>query len=452
MSESSVAMFDILSLSIIGGIGVLVACGIGFWSVKRYEIAVLLMAISPWIYAVSSYYGSENLVEDQVTAGSYIRIGLLVLIGSVGVLKYLLNLKMGPEKLPLEMKLFGGFLLFALMSTSYSVDPVYTFIRSASFIAFFGFLLGLHSWMRSDYEMLRTLDILFYLSAAFAVVNASSPLILGDLAWVGDEVVRFRGWAGHPNMLGGFCMVSYPIVYWKYLRSDVGMKLVICGLVTILAGLHFNSGSRATLLLAFVGMFMWFVVSKRKVSLVAILGILTVAVVWIGSTTSITKNFQRETEQGMSITTLTGRGELWAVSYKLMTERPILGYGYGVAGKVLSDARFYEKDITIWSGSVRSSLHNGYLSTVLGVGVVAFIFWLSLLLMPFWRCRLAPWSDYKGIVMTVMLMGVALSFVESSPTGCASPEAIIFWSIWIMAEKCHKIRGERNVEEGKGLV
>lgn len=159
--------------------------------------------------------------------------------------------------------------------------------------------------------------------------------------------------------------------------------------------------------------------------LFAMLGILTFSIVYFKPS-----SFQRE--EGRGLTDLTGREDFWVGSYTLIKERPILGYGYGVEGKIWEDPRFYESKETLWSGSVKASLHNGYLSVAIGLGIFIFIIWCIILFIPLYQSISSPLTDYKVFAITIMLMCLFLNLFESVITGSGSLVAILFWMVWII--------------------
>jgi len=403
---------------------------ITMWSLKRYEISVFLVALSPWLSAIFiSHIPSDDIQEAGM--GSYLRIGLLILMGMVGTIQFFRLRSRSREKLPFHLILLGAFLLFALISTSYSIDPKYTFIRSFSFIALFGFLLGLHFWLQDEQKFERVLQILFLLVSFFVIINAMAMLILPGRVWWGEENNRFQGLWGHPNTMGSFCMISYPVMLWEYPRSTFVKKSMIILLMVALIYMHLLTGSRASIIATFLGIFVWFFVQKKKIKIILFLGI--IAILALSIVQFRPSSFQRE--QGAGFTDLTGREKFWQGSYTLLMERPILGFGYGVEGKIWQDPRFYESKITLWSGSAKTSLHNGYLSIAVGLGIVSFFIWCIILLFPSWQSISLPWNDYKAFVYTVMIMCLVLNFFESVIGGTSDPVAILFWIAWVFAGK-----------------
>ena len=418
---------DVLTVLILIGIGFFVIVTITICSLKRFEVALFLVVFSPWISTLLVPKIPGEVEEPAV--GSYLRIGLLMWMGAIGLIEFFRIRALTREKLPFHMILLGFLLLFALISTTYSIDPRYTFIRSCSFIALFGFLLGFHYWLQDLYRFEMVLRTLFLLVCFFIFINILSPVLLPDRIWGFEEGYRFQGLWGHPNMMGGFCMISYPILLWAYPRSSFFWKFVILLLLIPLIYMHFLTGSRSSFMGSFLGICAWFFIKRKKTALI-LFGITIVILVLLVMQFK-PASFQRE--EGSEVTDLTGREEFWKGSYSLLMKKPILGYGFGVEGKIWEDPRYYKKEETLWSGSVRTSLHNGYLSVAIGLGLVGFLVWCILLLIPFFRAIALPFNDLKAFAFSIMLMGFLINFVETLIMSSSEMLAIFFWLAWVSA-------------------
>ena len=402
---------------------------ITLWSFKRYDVAVFLVGLSPWLSALFIPPYSDDLLE--ATLGSYLRIGILLWMGMVGAIQYIRFRLSHRENAPFHFVLFGLFLLFALISTSYSIDPKFSFIRSCSFIALFGFLIGLHCWLKDVQRFEQVLNTIFLLVCFFIIIDAMSVVIFPERAWGWEVNNRFQGLWTHPNTMGSICMISYPILLWKYSRCSPIKKSMIILLMIILGSMHLLTGSRGSLLATFFGTFVWLFVQKKKVKimlLMGLIGILTLSIIYFRP-----PSFGRE--EGAKFTDLTGRKQFWSGSYTLLMERPILGFGYGIEGKIWEDPRFFESKETLWSGSAKTSLHNGYISIAIGLGITIFFIWCIVLFFPLWQSMSLPSNEYKAFAYAVMIMCMVLNFFESVITDTSSLAAILFWIAWVLAGK-----------------
>jgi len=405
---------------------------IAFWLIvacfRWYEIAVFLVALSP---LKSAIFVTLQSVEQETTIGSYIRVSLLTLMRLVGMIKFVLWRISNHQKLPLQFKLLMFFFLIAFISIAYSLNPTQTLIRVSSFFALFGFLLGLYAWLIKIDRIDKALNSLFYMIILVVIANLISLLFLADRVWWREEA-RFCGLWGHPNMMGLFAMVSYPVLLWKYSQIKISKKWTILIIIGLLFILHLLTGSRASSVASLFGFSVWFIIMKQKVKLMIIIFVGSLLGMLVLSITTPPESFLRETESGASITTLTGRTEFWYSSLILISERPIYGYGFGVGGEIWNDARFYNPDYALWSGTARSSLHNGYLSIAIGVGIVGTIVWVILLLIPYLRCRKLRLLKYKAFLLSILAMCLLLNFVEDVIGGGNTPGSIILWISWVI--------------------
>lgn len=428
-------MLDSIGLILLGGIGLNLLIYLCLISYKRYEIVVFFVTFSPLISAVFSVIQGPEIARQDATLGSYLRISLLLLMGLIGSIKFLLARFNQDQKLPVQIKLLGVFLLIALVSTIYSMDPFYTFVRTSSFIALYGFLLGLYAWLQDNSNYEKAINSIFYTVTFITLANLIALLILGDRVWWSTEGSRFSGIWGHPNLMGAFSLISYPIIFWKYSKSRFPQKWLVIGLFLILVFLQVLTGSRTSILAGAFGIALWFLVQRKQIKLVILFSSLIIIAYIISENTDIYESFNRETEYGRSLTTLTGRAEFWSETFALIKEKPITGFGFGIAGKILSESSFFNPDIRLWSGSARSSLHNGYVSIFSGVGIFGFLLWCAILIIPLFRMKHIFPVDFRAVLLAIIFTAMTVNFVEDAINPGSSFMGVIYWIAWLMLSK-----------------
>ena len=429
-------MFDFVSLSLFAGILLIIALIIVYYCMKRYEFAIFVIVLSPWISAILLPNNAAGIGEEAVGIGSFIRVIIVGLIGGIGFLQFIKLRKLSEERLPNQFYFLALFLLVALVSTSYSLDQKYTAIRSLSFIAFYFFLLGLNYWLDREENLNITLNVCFLAISLCLIVNALSIFMFPEKAWYFASENRFQGLLAHPNSMGAFCMGSYPVLLWKYWQCKSRQKYVIICLIITCFSLHFLSGSRTTLFASVFGIVIWLVLLKKKKQLVIFSAtafcLVFILIGYEYSPSALTR------EKSSNLSHLTGRPEIWTAGVILARERPILGYGYSVGGKIFEDTRFYDERLELWSGSPRVSLHNGYLAVFIGIGSIGLIIFCISLFLPLWNCFRAPSSDYKAFVITIMSMALLANCVETSIVGAGSISSVVMWIAWVIAGKMIK--------------
>jgi len=433
---------DILTLILILLIILCLIIPILFWALKRYEIVITLMLLSPFVSWIFSENISEEIAETQAGPSSYIRVSIVLILGMIGYFNFFKLTADSHVKLPLYLKLFAVFLFCALLSTTYSIDRFYTFTRAAEFMSFYGFLLGLFYWIKDKFLLDKVLNLYSGVVIFGIIINILSLVLFPDRAWDLPARNRFEGVAGHPNSLGAFCMLSYSALMWKYEKTSYKGRILI-GLFSCSAlFMHIISGSRSSFVASILGLIVWYLVLKNKAKLVIIFALL---VAFGGSFFFYQAKIPSlERNETAPITNLTGRTDFWQASIQLITEKPILGYGYGVAGKVWSDPRYHKKDRELWIGSARTSLHNGYLNIIIGSGIILFFVFLTVLLIPLWRLIFTEVSTYKSLALITILQILLLNTTETVIAGSGGFTTLVFWFFWVIAARSPDIVLSKN--------
>ena len=425
-------MHDLLALSMLATVGLLVGCWVVILTLKRYEFSIFLIILSPWLSAIFIPNSFTGIDAEDATVGSYLRIMLVVLIGAVGLVKYLQERLVDFEPVPAHLILLAVFCLMAVVSTAYSIDRRFTFIRSFSFLPFFCFLLGLNQWLRSWDQVNKLLNAVFWAICFYLFVNVIVTPVLPGRVWWYVDTSRYMGLWSQPNQMGGFCMISYPVLFWKISNSDSRMKWFVGFLILTTAVLHILTGSRTTLIAAALGTFLWLIVMRKPFKFILMVVLLSVfaAAVMILRPSNLTRSGGFE-----SLSTFTGRTEIWTASLTLAQERPIIGYGYGVGGKIFEDPRFYKPKEELWSGSAKVSLHNGYLSSLISLGIPGTLLLYFLLILPFVRSRRVVKGEFKALVLMVIFISFLTNFLEAVIGGSSGMVSLVLWILWAIAGK-----------------
>lgn len=103
------------------------------------------------------------------------------------------------------------------------------------------------------------------------------------------------------------------------------------------------------------------------------------------------------TEAGSNFTTLSGRTIVWTAAIRQWHQHPWLGLGGGVGGKIVL------AHIGSFSFEILSSLHNGFMELLTGLGVVGVLLGVYLLLYVTWRTFRA-WKLYPEHSGTYVLI------------------------------------------------
>jgi len=290
-----------------------------------------------------------------------------------------------------------------------------------------GFLLGFHSWLQKEGNITKALNVLFILVTTIVVITFIMMFAIPSRAWWW-KANRLIGLWEHPNNFGAFLMLVYPILIWKFynIRNQKKFFIIVPLFITIL--LHILAGSRTTLLASSIGIVFWFVLERSWIKLFLVSIIFGFALVLLLEFSPMSFTRQEESR----ITDLSSREDIWQSAMLFIKEKPFLGFGYGVEGKIFEDERRVDLGGSFIEKNVRQSLHNGYLSIIVGVGFIGFILWLAVLLFPFWIGISAPFSSIKAYSFVTMVMILITNSVESALTGYSLATDIFFWIAWII--------------------
>ena len=438
-----------LSLILISILLFFAAAALAVCAAKRYELAIALVLLSPWISCLSGSgrrpIGEESLRPD---ATSYVRIGVIMLMGTAGLLKYLAMRKSPSSVSRRHLHLLGVFLLYALLSTTYSIDKTYTLARSFEFLGFFFFLLGLHRWLESRRALETALNIYFAVCCLGILLNLFALGFPSDWAWWYVDRSRFQGVLNHPNSLGAFSMVAYPILAWKCRHTEFPVRFWMYVLFCITALCHVASGSRGTLVASFVGLAVWYIVAgeRRRLAVLACALVVGAAVFfWVRPV-----GLQRDSG---NVLDLMGRPSLWHHTVCLVAERrPLFGFGYGVSGRIWADSQFQSAGRYLWSGSAKADLHNGYLTVMAGLGMVGLLMWLCFTVMPLLPVLSMRAGTYKALVLAVAAQAFILNIAETSITSSRVLPSLVFWFFWLIAGRLPSLLSEQPCSAAEGCT
>lgn len=266
------------------------------------------------------------------------------------------------------------------------------------------------------------------------LMEGEESIPIGVYNWVSDQssgILRFSGYSYVPNDIGALMLVTVGvgIVLWPRYRGMRRVAITMVMLAAIIfAGMADSRSPFVALAVGTVGFLVW-KYRFRGAAVVLALGLLTLGaygIYGLGSKAAITRD----------VTTLTGRTEAWRFEIGKIAERPLTGYGYSVEGEIFQD-RYFPNWEKFWDLGANTSLHNSYMSVIVGLGIPALVLFLYLAIAPWislFRRDDDPWM-LKPLFFFVILPAFVLGLDE---TGLADPRYLkgtIFFICWALAER-----------------
>ncbi len=311
------------------------------------------------------------------------------------------------------------FIIYAFSSATYSLLPSLTLERSTTILALYVSVFWI-IW-KYAYEQGTERVVNLMLNAMSIIFIASFLAIF----FVPDQVFssgRFEGIFQNPNSLGITCALFLPLALWHFLETKKMFSFFIFFLMII--GLLF-SASRNSINASVIALgYFIYMHSKKSKPLVFFTSVsFLLIMVWTIQTTA--KLFFHTYYRAGTFSSFGGRIELWPIALKLITLKPIFGYGFGVEEKVFS----FEHAIPAGLGS--SYIHNSYLGMFLQLGVIGFLLlFLPLFVLLFkelFSKQDATVNFLRHALRASVLAGLLCAIFESWVYSVGNAQSFPFW-------------------------
>lgn len=394
---------------------------------RAAEVIMLVAAagiILPWaVYRTSSHPSWLLIVLvliEAATASSFVadsgeQLGAFIRYP----LSLLFVLPILPGLWRSEILRKGGFrdyaiyLVWALASASYSLLPKVSFVHAIAAILPFCALCVIAEELRSGKDARRVMGVFLAGCGIVVAANYLTLLMPTDMTWQIDAdsgMMRFAGFFTEPNEIGGLVLATLGAGFSYWPVASRPMKALTA--VTMLGALAqcVMADSRSPLIAVAIGCAVYLIFKYRLKGIVAVAAAFAI----FYCTAEFAMPSMRIYLNRGDVASFTGRQEAWDFAVLRVKQRPLLGYGYEVEGQVLASPFFTGWD-EVWNLGYQTSLHDGYVSRAVSLGVPALLFWLFLTLRPAISCLFSkrdPWR-LRSIVPLALLPVLILNSTES---------------------------------------
>jgi O-antigen ligase len=291
---------------------------------------------------------------------------------------------------------YAAFAGLYFLSTLWSHLPIQTLGKSAELllagVVFFEASRGESAILRI--EGLRQITLLTMSTlGALAVLG----FCLGLPAFVQHRAGLFTGTTAQAPFLSGnglgyvaSALILVVLAEWQAHRLRAGVAI---GQVIFALALFSVSASRTSFGILLLSVLL--VVFKRS----KLIGVLAVAAVVIAAamfSSEIVTRLQGQ-QNSSSFVTLSGRTVVWTAAVRQFENYPLLGVGGGVGGKMViaNIGNMYLEEM--------SSLHNGFLEVLTGLGLMGFLIAVYMLSLATWRAW-GTWNSHPHFAGTYVLI------------------------------------------------
>jgi O-antigen ligase len=368
----------------------------------RENIALLIALLGT--KAVAAQSNVEEILRDPVVLERVIRGSLAALSVLIAgpILLTRLRYRRAPDTTHRNLMVFVVYLGVCGVSVVYSVAPLVTaakvFELGAGLIA-----IGAAALAEDGGRRLRTMaKLVLALEGALVAVAVlgffTLPGIFTRLEIRPGFVtaVTMTSPFAHANVLaavagivGAYALAqSLESVTWRKTLSWLGV-VALGGVAILLA----SGRQGVVMLVAAAVVLLWF---RRRAIFMILIGPAVLVLTWI-NWDSLARVFSRG--QPQLVPTLTGRLTWWEAALQAWAEHPWTGYGYGAGGRFVALAS---------TGANRTSnVHNGYLETLVGVGLIGAIpLFIGLILVVAWS--LGALRSGRDVPLAILIVPMIL--------------------------------------------
>ena len=381
-----------------GSIGALaVAVGVAVGAEPKLGLALALavtvgavMVVRPastlWILILSVFL-------EVVTVGG---VAVSRIVAPLALLSVLVELLRGRAWVPAGPQLFWAtaYSTVALASGLWTVSTSHTLTLLASLAIALTYMLCFASLVDSERELRIVLHVLAFASLLIGVVSLASFAGVSLVPAGSLQGGRAQGGVGDPNFFANVQLVAFPVILM--LAADakalwLRATLAFAGLVALASIL--STLSRGGLIaLMFVLVILLLIparslfpsrIYKTLVIVMLVAGLLTLSTrpyfrgEVVKRATSIFSNEAESTGSSAG----SGREELWKAARHSISERPLLGVGFGAFPSVSNDLLFRTPGVDLTRVSAHPQgleAHSAYIGTTADLGFVGLAAFLAL--------------------------------------------------------------------------
>jgi O-antigen ligase len=343
-------------------------------------------------------------------------------------------------------RLYLFYFAWSLLTVTYSIAPEYSIVRLLRTLLLFGAVVLCTRIIRHTDDVRRLIRSMMLACIAVTLANAVSAVALPrSITWTAvdqnspvvnyvedeDELSRFCGLFENPNAVGELTLITVGLIlaYFEFATRKERLVLAVVALIALwLAGLADSRSGFVGLAIGLV-LYAWWRYRFKGLALTAAVPILAL-MVWALAGHDLSAYLMRG-----DVSTLTGRTDIWPFVVEQIAKKPITGYGYDVSGAIFHN-RFFPLWYAGWDEGPHTSLHNGYLTNMVDVGIPATIFWLFIMLRP-WVSLFSETEDLWRIKPLFFFLVVPLLVVnldESMVVDCSGVSGLSFAIAWALAE------------------
>lgn len=317
-----------------------------------------------------------------------------------------------------ELFFYVGTVALFLFSCFFSLETTYSLSRLISFVLITLTCYNYFLSLKDREEMFVAIKLMGIIFLIYEILN---------FIFIGSSMGgRSRGITGNPNSLGVWSNIAFLFAIYFFLNVKTKRSkcfMVILMVISVLTAIA--SGSRTYTIAILLNIFFatqLLLTRKTRVWfwLIAILSILIGFSAFKGILMNI-QGINRLLTEGRD------RGDIWDAGLKLVREKPLLGWGYGISQQL--NTQEYLGYIDGYT-SYGMAFHNSFLTVLIETGLVGLFFIVMLIgSITIKGAKVAVLEKNKKLAVVIMMVITMLLcfYGGSAMTSVGSTEGFFFW-------------------------
>lgn len=412
-----------------------------------YYGVYILMLIILIIYDTKNGRKIQHLLSSDKLYGCWLLMSISIFNYRIPIIQHILRLIATGYTLMISLMVlskhnkktyvptifFISFWIVAAFSIFYTVDLIETTFKVVEILADFLLVLALFKCENKNKMLCDIFKItigmyVFMLTAAlFGFVFLNNVGIFGR-SNSGLLKVQLMGGIVGANSIGNMAVILW---IWLINQPKAKYKLLLYSLSLFII---IFAQSRTSLILMVV--MLVFNIFSIKHKMLYIMTLIIIVVVMYKFSDLVMAYFIRGAAMS-NISSMSGRTGMWRVAREYIKQKPLLGYGYGVGGYIVSQ-KFEDM----------SSLHNGVYETLMGIGFIGLIpevcIYIYVLFKLFINVIIYGIEKYCFEIMMVIYLTVR-TYTSIGIGGWHSHEMMIWFLIVIMMASNSSHRTYREI-------
>ena len=334
-----------------------------------------------------------------------------------------------------------GYLLSLCLTATFSNLPSFVFLQILSLVAMLLFGISFFDTQKNQADQrieffFRTLVGLYFLvCVASLLLSKLAPALSYEALYAGDAYGyehRFRGLFSKSAMMGAASGILVGCAWFSVRNWAAKILLLAPGLACL--AMTQSRTFLVALLVAGIGTSVATKSLRMRTAVIAGLLSAVIAIVLFSfgalpGQKKISSLLRLET-----LTTLTGRTDLWTRGVEAVAVRPILGFGFTLGAEALSDpnavSQISERQKEENTRALaRTTLHNGYLQSFLDNGLLGTSFYLSVIVIALKREFRAKEQKSRPAEMFILIFLSIANLGESIIHSASVFHSALFWLV-----------------------